>query len=541
MFKKRFTTPARLITLACPIIFGATASAAPAASSAAPALDSTTSGSATTGSATARPNVVFIYADDVGYGDLSCYGATSISTPHLDELARRGLRFTNARSAAATCTPSRYSIMTGQYAWRKKGTGVLPGDANLIVPTDIVTLPRVFQKAGYVTGCVGKWHLGLGSGDTLDWNRRVAPGPNEIGFDYSFIFPATADRVPTVYMRNGEVVGLDPADPILVSYKEKIGTEPTGKENPELLYNMRAAENHGHDGTIVNGIGRIGWMTGGQRARWTDESLAMDFTQEAEDFMERHAAQPFFLYFATNDIHVPRMPGARFKGVSGLGYRGDALLQLDDTVGRLMTRLRHLGIEDNTIVIFSSDNGPVLNDGYVDGAVEQLGAHTPTGPFRGGKYSALEGGTRLPFIVQWPASIQPGVSPALVSQVDLIASFAAFTGQALPDDYYRDSQNMMPALLGKDRTGRESVVVRGRTYAYIKGDWKYILPSDGPAVLERTGVESGLLDAPQLYNLEADPRETNNLATQHPDRVKEMRAELQSIRDAHRDGIQDWE
>lgn len=182
-----------------------------------------------------RPNVIFIYADDLGYGDLGCYGATKIKTPNIDRLAVGGLRLTNAHSTSATCTPSRYALMTGQYPWRRSGTNILPGDAALIIPTDKTTLPKLFREAGYQTGIVGKWHLGLGDAVDKNWNGEIKPGPNEVGFDYSFIFPATADRVPTVFVENHRVVALDTSDPIAVDYQKKIGNDPTGNEYPELL------------------------------------------------------------------------------------------------------------------------------------------------------------------------------------------------------------------------------------------------------------------------------------------------------------------
>ena len=301
--------------------------------------------------ATTPPNIIFIYADDLGYGDLGCYGATKIKTPNLDQLAKQGIRFTNAHATSATCTPSRYALMTGQYPWRKSGTGILPGDAALIIPTNKTSLPKLFQQAGYKTAIVGKWHLGLGNEVAKNWNAEIKPGPNEIGFDYSFIFPATADRVPTVFLENHFVVGLDTADPIEVDYKNRIGNDPTGKDHPELL-KMKSSPRHGHDQTIVNGIGRIGYMSGGQKARWTDEEMPLTFLAKAKEFIEINKSKSFFLYYALTEPHVPRMPSTMFKGKSGLGYRGDAILQIDWTVGEIMKQLRYLGISKNTMIIF---------------------------------------------------------------------------------------------------------------------------------------------------------------------------------------------
>ena len=348
--------------------------------------------------AQSKPNIIFIYADDLGYGDLSCYGATKINTPNIDALAKQGIRFTNGHTDAATCTPSRYSLLTGSYAWRKSGTGILPGDAALIIPQNVTTLPSMLQNAGYKTGMVGKWHLGLGTQVNKNWNGELTPGPNEVGFDYSFFFPATADRVPTVFIENHRVVGLDSTDPITVSYENSVGSDPTGKEHPELL-KMLSTPGNGHDQTIVNGIGRIGYMSGGKKARWADEELAFTFLSKAQQFIEENQKQPFFLYFALSDIHVPRMPATMFKGKSELGYRGDAILQMDRTVREIVKQLDYLGLSENTIVIFTSDNGPVLDDGYQDDAVIKQNGHKPAGALRGGKYSAFEGGTRIPWIM----------------------------------------------------------------------------------------------------------------------------------------------
>jgi arylsulfatase A len=474
-----------------------------------------------------KPNVIFICADDLGYGDLGCYGATKLKTPNLDALAKQGLRFTDGHCTSATCTPSRYGFMTGQYPWRKQGTGVLPGDAALIVPTDRITLPKVFKQAGYQTAGIGKWHLGIGTAVEKDWNGEIKPGPNETGFDYSFIFPATADRVPTVFIENHRVLALDPADPIRVDYQKKTGNEPTGKENPELL-KMKAS--HGHDQTIVNGIGRIGFMSGGIKARWTDEEVSFTFLEKAKAFIAGNKNTAFFLYFGLTEPHVPRMPATLFKGKSGLGYRGDVILQLDWTVGELMKQLAASGILKNTMIIFTSDNGPVLDDGYEDEAVTKLNGHTPSGVLRGGKYSAFEAGTRVPFIVSWPGIIQPGVSNALVSQLDFLASFAAMLKIPVPPGEAFDSENVMSALLGKSSGGRQIFVEQGGSLSIRRGEWKLIEPGNGPAIYTAVNIESGNLQQPQLYNLAKDIGEQNNVAAQFSEKVKELSELLEKIK-----------
>lgn len=476
-----------------------------------------------------KPNVILIYTDDLGYGDLSCYGATKIRTPNLDKLASQGVRFTNGHSTSATCTPSRYALITGQYPWRKKGTSILPGDAPLIIPTDKLTLPTLFKESGYKTGIVGKWHLGLGNSVEKTWNGEIKPGPIEIGFDYSFIFPATADRVPTVFIENYSVVGLDPNDPIKVDYINKIGNLPTGKANPELL-KMKSSPNHGHDQTIINGIGRIGYMAGGTKATWVDEEISLTFLEKAKAFINENQKSPFFLFFSLTEPHVPRMPATMFKGKSGLGYRGDAILQIDWTVGEVMKQLESLGIDKNTMIIFSSDNGPVLDDGYVDEAVTSLNGHTPAGKLRGGKYSAFEAGTRVPFIVRWPDQVKAGVSNALVCQIDFIASFAKMLNRPLPSDAAPDSENVLSALLGKSERARQVLVEQGGALSIIKNNWKYIQPREGDAIYKLTNIESGNSNLTQLYDLSNDLGEQHNLAAQNPKIVAELENLLEKIK-----------
>jgi arylsulfatase A-like enzyme len=472
-----------------------------------------------------KPNIVVIYADDLGYGDVSTYGG-KVKTPNIDQLASRGLKFTNGHSTSATCTPSRYSLLMGQYAWRKAGTGIARGNAPLIPDPSKSTVADVLKRSGYTSAAVGKWHLGLGPKEGADWNGDIKPGPLELGFAYSFILPATGDRVPCVYVENHRIVDLDPKDPITVSYDDPIAGVLTGLKNPELL---KMKSSHGHDQTIVNGVGRIGYMKGGKSALWKDEDIAGVLAAKACKFIAANQSKPFFLYLAPHDIHVPRIPNSEFLGKSGLGVRGDAILQLDWTVGKVTRTLDSLGLTDNTIIVFTSDNGPVLDDGYVDEAEEKLGDHKPAGPLRGGKYSLFDGGTRVPLIVQWPASIKGGTtSDALISQVDFLASFAAIAGQKRVAGEGPDSEDFSATLTGKGGIGRSELVEHAGTLSIIVGDWKYIEPG-GKALASRHN-DLGKSSEAQLYNLKTDVAERNNLANTNPDLVKKLKASLERIK-----------
>ncbi|MEZ6139660.1 MAG: arylsulfatase [Zavarzinella sp.] len=477
-----------------------------------------------------RPNIVLIYADDLGYGDLSCYGATAVKTPNVDRLAKEGLRFTDAHSPSATCTPSRYAMLTGQYAWRKAGTGILPGTAPLIIPQNKTNMATILQSAGYTTGVVGKWHLGLGDG-TLDWNKAIRPGPKQIGFDYHFLIPATGDRVPCVYVENEAVANLDKKDPIEVSFGKPVGMEPTGVNNPDLL---RIKPSHGHNQTIINGISRIGYMSGGKSARWVDEDMADVITGKAVDFVEKNHKKPFFLFFSLHDIHVPRTPHRRFVGNTTMGPRGDVIAQMDWCTGEILQALDRLKLTDNTLVIFTSDNGPVVDDGYQDDAVAKLGNHRPAGPLRGGKYSNFEGGTRVPMLVRWPQKVKPGTSDALLAQVDFPATLAALTEQKVTEADAPDSFNLLPALLGETKKGREHLIEHASVLSVRMGNWKMIPPGKGKKVLPNTAIESGLEPQVRLYNLSKDLGETTNVAKDHPQVVAEMQALLKRIQTAGR-------
>ncbi|HTX37700.1 MAG TPA: arylsulfatase [Bryobacteraceae bacterium] len=480
-----------------------------------------------------RPNIVMLLADDLGYGDTSCYGAQRVHTPNIDRLAQHGVRFTDAHTSAATCTPSRYSILTGEYAFRVPDAKILPGDAPALIQPGRVTLASLLRERGYRTAAIGKWHLGLGNGN-LDWNADIKPGPLEIGFDECFIIPATGDRVPCVFVENHRVANLDPKDPIKVDYHGPLDDSPTGRTHPELL---KMKPSHGHDMTIVNGISRIGYMSGGKSALWNDETMADTLTNRAISFIERgltgrSTARPFFLYFATHDIHVPRDPNRRFRDSTTMGPRGNVIAELDWCVGKLVETLERRGLLANTLLVFSSDNGGVVDDGYQDDAVAKLGSHRPNGPLRGGKYSNFEGGTRVPMIVHWPARVKPGVSDALVSQVDLLRSWAQLTGASLGPGAGADSQNLLPAMLGESRRGRQLLVEQAGDLSLRDGTWKYISPGTGPKIEKNTNTEMGTDPGPQLYDLAADLGETRNLAARQPARVTAMAEKLRRIRGA---------
>ena len=482
-----------------------------------------------------QPNIVIIYADDLGYGDVGAYGATEIETPNIDRLASGGLRFSNGYSSSATCSPSRFALLTGTYPWRNKNAKILPGTAPLIIDTAQLTLAKMLKAKGYQTGVVGKWHLGLGDGH-VDWNQRISPGPNEVGFEDAYIMAATQDRVPTVYIKNGHVVGLDPKDPIEISYQENFPGEPTGKKNPEML---KLKWHHGHNNSIVKGIPRIGFMKGGESAKWVDENMADTFLLKAQNYIIEHKENPFFLYYALQQPHVPRTPHERFVGSTDLGPRGDVIAEADWCIGELISTLEDEGILENTLIILSSDNGPVLNDGYYDDADTKNGSHTPWGPLRGGKYSLFEAGTRVPFITYWKENIEPGVSDAVISQVDILSSLAALVGS---ESRGQDSEEMLDVLMGKSDQGREELILEATSRTTLrKGNWILIPPYEGPAENTQVKIELGNADVYQLYNLEEDLAEQNNLAESNPEKLEEMIATFKEIRGSGSNDIQQLE
>lgn len=487
-----------------------------------------------------RPNIVLIIADDLGFGDLGCYGATRLKTPNLDRLAAQGVRFTRGYAPSSTCTPTRYSMFTGEYAWRQssKRTGILPGDAPLCIDPGRLTLPEALRRAGYFTGAIGKWHLGLGDGRTpVDFNSLIAPGPLEVGFNYSHIIPATVDRVPSVWIQGHHVVGLDPADPIAVSYEADLNAEPTGADHPGQL---RYRADRQHSGTIINGISRIGFMKGGKAARFKDEELTTTVVTKAVEFLQQNANRPFFLYVGLFEPHVPRVAAPPFAGASELGVRGDVIQQMDAAAGEILQALDRLQLADNTLVIFSSDNGPVLFDGYFDGAKEDVKDHRPAGGLRGWKYLVYEGGCRVPLIARWPARIRPRVTDQMFSLVDLTATLGSIAQAEVSPVDSPDSLDLSRVLLGEtDANLRDHTVLHGisDTLALRAGDWKYI-PATTRGQATGTGganptddrFTDNRIPSPLLFNLREDPAEERNVIALFPEKAAEMQRQLDSIR-----------
>lgn len=486
-------------------------------------------------SAPTRPNVIVLIGDDVGYGDLGWLGSKTVRTENVNRIAEQGVRFTNCHATSATSTPSRYGLLTGLYPWRRDDTGIAAGNAPMIIRPEQYTLADLFQSAGYHTAAIGKWHLGLGAEQgTQNWNDTVRPNLRDIGFEYSYIMAATADRVPCVFIENGAVVGLDKNDPIEVSYKEPFAGEPTYLTNPEMC---RVHPSDGHACSIVDGIPRIGYMKGGMSARWHDENIADSITEHAVRYIEAHQSEPFFLYLGTNDIHVPRVPHERFQGTTSMGPRGDAIMQFDYTVGRVTRLLDSLGIADNTLLILTSDNGPVVDDGYRDGAVEKLGEHRPGGGYRGGKYSIYEAGTRVPCVVRWPGKVKAGEwSDAAVSLLDLMPSLAELIGVELPEGAAADAESHLKDWLGNGERGREYVVEQNLegTLSITMDGYKYIEPSNGSPYNPNVDIELGNHPYEQLYNLREDSTEQHNLATDMPEMVERLREKLNRIKSTYK-------
>ncbi len=486
------------------------------------------------------PNIILINADDLGYGDLGCYGATLVQTPNIDQLAKEGRRFTDAHTASAVCSPSRYGLLTGSYPLRRNFWGPIPGiTQGLTIDTEIPTISNVLKKAGYVTACVGKWHLGFGNEEGPNWDGELKPGPLELGFDYYFGIPSVNSGPPFVYVENHQVVGYDPNDPFVAK------TESATQKWP-----------------AKGGYNQIG---GAEKAHllYEDESVGTTLKNKAVEWLKNTSAnqedQPFFLYLATTNIHHPFTPAPQFKGTSEAGRYGDFIHELDWIVGEVLRTVKEIGEEENTLVVFTSDNGGMLNHGGQDA---WKAGHRLNGDLLGFKFGAWEGGHRVPFIAKWPGKI-PGNSQSdqLISQIDLLATFAAITNQSLGGDQEHDSVDQLSELTGQAKSPqRELLVISANSPEHLvirKGKWVYIPGQDaggfqgkkvgdhllgGAAAFALTGQKNNDIvdhqvkeDAPkeQLYDLEKDPYQSENVVAQNP----KMKQELQQVLTEYRKKI----
>ena len=478
-----------------------------------------------------KPNIVVIFADDLGYGDLSCYGATKVRTPHIDKLAAEGRRFTDAHSASAVCTPSRYALVTGEYPHRRGLNHPVMLRGGLVIDTERQTVADVLKDAGYATACIGKWHLGFGK-KVPDWNGELKPGPLELGFDYYFGVPVVNSHPPFVYVENHKVVGLVADDPFVFGKKAKT------REFPEKM-----------------GMDQIGGADAAH-ALYDDEMVGTKLVEKSQEWIKARGKDPFFLYLSTTNIHHPFTPHPRFKGTSQCGPYGDYIHELDWMVGEVMKTLKEQGIADNTLVVFTSDNGGMFNIGGQDA---WDAGHRLNGELLGFKFGAWEGGHRVPFIARWPGKIEDGsTSDQLISNIDFMATFAALTGQVIKPEQGRDSVNVLEALTGNpDKQVRDHLVLAANKPTHLavrKGKWMFIGAQGsggftgakrgghafgGPAAITYAGyknsdIEDGKIKpgAPpaQLYDLENDLKQTRNLHREHPEKVKELSELLATYR-----------
>lgn len=461
------------------------------------------------------PNVIFILADDLGYGDLSCYGAKHFKTPSCDQLAREGMLFTDAHSPSAVCTPTRYSVLTGRYCWRTwLKNWVLFEQHPCLIEQGRLTMGDMFQHAGYKSGCVGKWHLGWGTELNPNFSQEVKPGPVDVGFDTFFGVPFShnSSKALQVYMRDRRIVHL------------KKGLRYNSKE--AMRETVRKLEN-----------------------------TAIDLSREAVAFIEKNKERPFFLYYPTTNIHFPITPNTRFKDKTRAGVYGEFVVEFDWAVGQVLASLEKHGLTQNTIVVVTSDNGARPHP--------SLNGHQCNGPWRGTKRQIYEGGHRVPLIVRWPEKIAAHTTTdETVCLTDFFRTFASLLNHKLPMDAGEDSYDLSNVLLGRpyEKPLREGTVhhsVGGR-FAIRKGEWKLIEGAgDGDYPRNKKGsidvvtrtpirdVKSGkwleldyfqkpVDDSFQLYNLKKDPKESRDLSEENPGKVKELKALLDRYRNSGR-------
>jgi arylsulfatase A-like enzyme len=480
------------------------------------------------------PNILFILADDLGYGDVGCYNPESkVPTPHIDRLAAQGMRFTDAHSPSTVCTPTRYSILTGRMAFRTGNRSVFTGAGGPgIIEKERLTLPQMLREKGYSTALFGKWHVGLTFLDAsgkpindnrpdaiqrIDFTRPIPDAPIHRGFD-RFFGTACCPTTDWLYaFIDGDRVPVPPTGPL-----DKSGI-------PKNPYTEDCRP------------GRIA-------PDFDMEEIDMIFLKKSLQFLDEHAAKspakPFFLFHSAQAVHLPSLPGKDFQGKTKAGPHGDFIAQFDHIVGALLAKLDELGLAENTLVMLSSDNGPevptVVN-------MRKDHGHDGARPWRGVKRDQWEGGHRVPFITRWPAKIAPAKrSDQTACLTDLMATCAAITGAKLPDDAAEDSVDLLPVLLGKDggKPVRDYTLHQTWTFdlAIRQGDWKYLdhQGSGGNRYDQRSPLAPFILpddapDAPgQLYNLANDPGETKNLYLRHPEIVKKLKALLEQTKTSGR-------
>jgi len=461
--------------------------------------------------AASRPNMVLILADDLGWGSLNCYGAPSnlLRTPNCDRLANEGVRFTDANTPSSVCSPTRYALLTGRYCWRTSlKREVLGTMSPLHIETSRPTIASLLKKHGYRTAAVGKWHLGYGSAPKCDYTAELTPGPLDIGFDYHFAVPSNHGDNTGVFVENRRVVGLrsDKLDPSKYG-KTFYGPAFLGLDAPQRV----------------------------------DEEVTETLTRKAVTWLQQQeAGKPFFLYFTPVAVHHPVTPSAGTKGSSAAGPYGDWIHELDISVGGILDALDRKGLTENTLVIFTSDNGGVIVESKQTNFTEWEAAKAGlviNGPWRARKHSVYEGGFRVPFLARWPGKIAAGaVCDETINLVDMLATAAAIVGEPLPPrtEAAEDSYNVLPALLGKRLDGpiRDAMVVHSAdgNFAIRQGPWKWIEgkahPDTKPGALKARAAEF----KPQLYNLREDPGEKNNLIDKYPNVAKRLEALLNQLR-----------
>ncbi len=453
-----------------------------------------------------KPNIIFIMADDLGYGDLSCYGATKINTPNVDKISSEGMMFTDAHSPASVCTPTRYAVLTGRYAWRGrlKKEVLWDGYSRSLIEPDRVTIGHIMKAKGYHTAQIGKWHLGWEDQEPVDYSKgTLGRGPNDLGFDYSFVTAAAHNLYPITFVENHQIVAenLKPIDYFIY--------EPNNNKIPDRIVKWHKDKDLGP--SLID-------------AKWKPDQVDSVYTTKAIEFISDHTTnrgdEPFYLHLTPDAPHLPNNVPGFMKGTSQAGWRGDHIQMFDWMVGEINQTLKRLAIDDNTLIIITSDNGGITvgvdgRGGIYQGPFTTDFGHKSCGDLRGFKGTRWEGGHRIPLIVKWPNHIKRNTkNDGLICLVDMMASLASIVDYQLVSGMAEDSMNALPLMTGQKKEIRESLVMhdyQGR-FGIRKGHWK-------------------LVDD-ELYNLENDLREENNVAEGHPEILEELKALLAQQQEA---------